>query len=421
MKYRALAILGASGAVIYMTPYIRYIAYDWMRAALSLSNTQIGLLSAVYSVLNALLYIPGGLIADRVSPKKCVALSLAATSALTFILAALLRSGIPLPFPLALALWACYSLTTAFVFWTALIVLIRHGSRESEQGFRFGIYYMANGLASAACALLGLFLARRTENARDAFFSLIITTACAQALFAALTALLVHDPPRRAHSSHRLLSKTKRVRLLLRHKGLWLFALIMFAAYALYVSASYFTPWLVKAARISSTSSASIAIVRSYACYALAPLGGLIADRLFRSRIRYFTLLFALLAALFAGLLFLPPYLNSAALIAYTLAVGAAVVMLHGILFSLAGEVGIPSELMGTAAGIISIVAFAPDFFLETLYGRWLDTVPEAAYPRIFTLLVCIALAGTAACGLLHGWRGRRKAVRGTTGTTDSG
>ncbi|MDR2467443.1 MAG: MFS transporter [Spirochaetaceae bacterium] len=398
MNQRVLITLGAAGGIIYMMPYIRYIAYDWMREAFALNNKELGILSTVYSLVNALLYIPGGLIADRFSPKKCIVLSLAATSCINFILAFMLYERMIIPFALVICIWFCYSITTAFVFWPALVLVIR-GGNEQNQGLRFGIYYMANGLASAVLAISGLRIAHCLEDANHAFFSLVLTIAAALAALTVLAALVLPAPERRSPQLMRVsYSGSACAGWLLRNKGLWSLAFIMFAAYALYVSISYFTPWLVQTAHITCEQSAYIALVRSYACYAITPLSGLAADRLFRSRCNYFAILFALAAVLLAVLMLVQTQATPALLIAFSLLIGLIVVMLHGVVFSLAGEVGIPDELMGTAAGMVSIAAFTPDFFLEALYGQWLDTTaPSAAYRRIFILLVAIALSGAAA------------------------
>ena len=75
-KYITIMALGLAGGSIYFLPYIKYVFYDAQIASMGISNTQSGLMLTMYTIGNMVLYIPGGVLADKISPKKALTVSL---------------------------------------------------------------------------------------------------------------------------------------------------------------------------------------------------------------------------------------------------------------------------------------------------------------------------------------------------------
>ena len=75
-KYLTLIVLGAAGGATYTLPYIKYVFYDAITNALGISNAQSGFRLSMYAIGCVILYIPGGILADKLSPKKAVSFSL---------------------------------------------------------------------------------------------------------------------------------------------------------------------------------------------------------------------------------------------------------------------------------------------------------------------------------------------------------
>lgn len=69
-KYLTLIILGLAGGSIYIFPYLKYVFYDPLIQVLHISDTQSGLLLTMYAIGCVILYIPGGILADKMNPKK---------------------------------------------------------------------------------------------------------------------------------------------------------------------------------------------------------------------------------------------------------------------------------------------------------------------------------------------------------------
>lgn len=75
-KYLTLFALGLAGGVMYIYPYIRYVFQNPLNETLGISDTQAGLLLTVYGVVSIILYIPGGILADKLRAKKPMLISM---------------------------------------------------------------------------------------------------------------------------------------------------------------------------------------------------------------------------------------------------------------------------------------------------------------------------------------------------------
>lgn len=141
---------GACQAARSTLPYIKYVFYDAQISTMGITNTQSGLMLTMYTIGNMILYIPGGIIADKVSPKKALVISLLSTTALAYIYA------FSMNFAVAMVIWLGLSFSTAFVFWSSLMKAIRIIGTEEEQGFMYGLYYACNGITGALTNTLAL-------------------------------------------------------------------------------------------------------------------------------------------------------------------------------------------------------------------------------------------------------------------------
>ena len=94
---------------------------------------------------------------------------------------------------------------------------------------------------------------------------------------------------------------------------------------------------------VSPESSGFISIVRNYLLLLLAPVGGIIADKIFKSTCNGSTTAFIILAALFGAVLILPSGISPMQP-ACILIPGAFAMMMYGVVFSTVSEAGIPDE-----------------------------------------------------------------------------
>ena len=77
------AVLILAAGTVYKVPYLKSVFYDQMASGLSISHTQIGILSSAYAGSKMLMYIPCGIFADRINTKRVLVFSLVGESILT--------------------------------------------------------------------------------------------------------------------------------------------------------------------------------------------------------------------------------------------------------------------------------------------------------------------------------------------------
>lgn len=385
-KYISILALSFAGGSIYTLPYMKYVFYDTQLEVMNITNMQSGFLLSMYALGCILSYIPGGIITDKISPRKAIAYSLFGTAILGVIY------GLTLSYALALVIWFLFALTTAFVFWTSLLKAIGMAGDRNEQARLYGLYYAGNGIAAAVINSIALKVFTFGNDPRQSlFYAILVISIC---IFLAGLFVLVILTDGKVESAAEDKFDFSMVRQLLMNPMLWCVSFIVFAGYAIYSSTSYFTPYLTSVVGISVEESGGYSIVRSYLFYILAPLGGYIADKILHSTSKLFIILFALLGLTIGGVMFLPSTMSTTAISLYTLLPGAFGLMLYGLVFSVIREAGIPIKVAGTAIGIASIIGYTPDFFFSAMFGSWLDTHGNGGYTMIFTFLAAIATIG---------------------------
>ncbi|CAG9296824.1 MFS transporter [Celerinatantimonas diazotrophica] len=388
-KYFTILVLSLAGGSIYTLPYLKYVFYDTQIEVMNINNMQSGFLITMYALGGMLTYIPGGILTDRISPRKAISYSLFGTAILGLIYA------YTMSYSMALVLWFLFAITTAFVFWTSLLKAISIIGDSSENARLYGIYYAGNGLAGAAINGLALKAASFGLDPKQSLFYAVIVMAGCILLSGVLVFVVLKD---KSDKSDETSSDDKinfsHVKELLKDPMLWCLSIIVFTGYSIFSSTTYFNPYLTNVVGISVHDSGMFSIIRSYLFYLIAPFGGYLADKVFKSTSKLFVVLFALLAGTFIGVMFLPSTMSATSISIYTLLPGAFGLMLYGLVFSIVRETGIPMKVAGTAIGIASIIGYTPDLFLSTMFGHWLDTYSNSGYSMIFSFLGGMSLLG---------------------------
>lgn len=397
-KYLTLIILGFAGGSIYAFPYLKYVFYDQMIDVMNISNTQAGFLLSMYAIGCMILYIPGGMLADRISPKKSLVVSLLINTALTVIYA------VTFDYTVSLVIWLLLAFSSGFVFWSALLKVIRMSGDEDEQGRLYGIYYASNGITAAVVNFISLWVFSLFPDERTGFFWAIIVMALFTGIVAVLLAILMKEDKELAKA--KVLSENdkfhfKDVITVLKTPIIWLISLLFFCTYGIYTCQSYFAPYLTDVIKIDTNTSGILSIFRTYVFMLLAPFSGFIADKLFHSTLKWFVAGFILLALSIGSLIVTGISASSILISTITLIIGLISLLLYSVMFSTMSEVHMPIKTAGTAIGIASIFGYAPDLFMNTIFGNILDNNGDAGYYTIFITLIGFCVAAAVICLLL--------------------
>ena len=389
-KYLTIIALGLAGGSIYFIPYVKYVFYDAQLAAMGINNTQSGLLLTMYTIGNMVLYIPGGYLADKVSTKKALIISLVATSVLTWVYA------FSLNFVVSMIIWLGLSFSTAFVFWSALMKAVRIVGTEEEQGFMDGLYYACNGIAAALTSFISLYAYNTAGEDIKSGFVRGVNASGVVVLIAAicLVFLMKEDAGRVTTESDDDKISLPMVGKVLKSPVVWILSIVILCGYGLKSSVSYFNPYLTEVVGVSAVNSGIFSIINNYLLLLLAPVGGILADKVFKSTCKWLSVSFVILAVLFGGVLLIPSDISPMVASIYTLLPGAVTMMMYGVVFSSVSEAGISRTMTGTVIGISSIIGYLPDSIYSVLFGKWLDNKGAAGYTNIFIFLVASGIVG---------------------------
>ena len=389
-KYLTIIALGLAGGSIYFIPYVKYVFYDAQIAAMGINNTQSGLLLTMYTIGNMVLYIPGGYLADKVSTKKALIISLVATSVLTWVYA------FSLNFVVSMIIWLGLSFSTAFVFWSALMKAVRIVGTEEEQGFMYGLYYACNGIAAALTSFISLYAYNTAGEDIKSGFVRGVNASGVVVLIAAicLVFLMKEDAGKVTTESDDDKISLPMVGKVLKSPVVWILSIVILCGYGLKSSVSYFNPYLTEVVGVSAVNSGIFSIINNYLLLLLAPVGGILADKVFKSTCKWLSVSFVILAVLFGGVLLIPSDISPMVASIYTLLPGAVTMMMYGVVFSSVSEAGISRTMTGTVIGISSIIGYLPDSIYSVLFGKWLDNKGASGYTNIFIFLVASGILG---------------------------
>ncbi len=403
-RWFTLALLILAGEMIFCLPFHlpRYFRPSVLET-FGLSNAELGDVFAVYGVTAMLTYFPGGILADRIAPRRLMAASLAATA-----LGGVYLLTIPQSLGLAV-LYGYWGVTTIFLFWAAMIRATRQWGGRSAQGRAFGLLEGGRGLAAAGFATLAVMCFAAfvpdpdgvpdADQRRAAMQAVIGFYTAITALAAALVwAFLPNDGRGREQRAPFALQTVTRV---LRQPLVWMQALIVVVAYCGYKGLDNYALYAYEVLGMGEVAAASFTASAAYIRPLAAVSAGLIADRCGAGR--SIAVLFAALAVVYALLGSFAPTPALLSIIYLNIIVSfVAVFALRALYFALLEETRVPAQLTGTAVGLVSVVGYTPDIFFAPIAGRLLDATPGlGGHQHYFLLLAGIAVVGTLTAAAL--------------------
>ncbi len=397
-----MLVLGLSGTSVFLLPFLTELFYEPLRAALGMTNTQIGSLGSAYGIASMLGYVPGGWLADRFAPRLLIAIGLIGTG-----IGGLVFATFP-PYPLAVAIYVLWGAGTV-ICWGALIRATREWASSSEQGRAFGMLEGVRGLfeALAYSAVVAVFIWLGSSG--QALSSVIVQYGAINIALGmvALFALDGHKIVREEAVAGEGAGSSGALRAVLAIPQVWLISVVVLASYTAYYGVIFFAPYgsniLVMSAAVAGAFAAGKVWLKPFAALA----AGYLADRI--GVWRAVAYCFGVLIACFSLFGFVPGSASLAPLMIANLAVASiAIFALRGIYFALLEECGVPPALTGTTTGLVSVIGFTPDVFAPALFGYLLDAFPGALGYRLFFTFIAVACVIGLAAALATGWTVRR-------------
>ena len=185
------------------------------------------------------------------------------------------------------------------------------------------------------------------------------------------------------------------IRSVFQMRVVWLQTAIVVCAYVGYKGIDYYSLFAVDAYGMSEVEGSRISAIAAWVRPFAALGAGLLGDRILSSRAT--SLAFVLLGVGYLVPVFTNIGPSTISIFFLNVAVtSAAVYGLRAVYFALLEEGAIPTMATGTAVGIVSVLGYSPDIFLNVLAGWLIDTYPGAPGYRYF----CFMMMGFAAVGL---------------------
>ena len=384
-----LIILAIAGSLIYGLPYFRTYYYDAYLSAYNLTNIQMGSLGSIFGVFGMVSYLFGGVVADFISPKKLISISLILTGVAGFF------HLVANSYATLLIIYLVWGFTALFAFWPALVKGIRSLASSDEQGKAYGFMEAGRGVTNAVHLAIALAIINAVSRSTGSseinaaglkggivFYSVVV-------IVLGVLVLLFFKDPQTSDQSERF--NFKQVLTVIRLPQVWILCLILCCTYVMNMSYSYFNPYATSTLGVAMVGGTIVTIMADYIRPFASVGGGILADRLGRPRIM--TIGFAIMAAgTFAIALF--PAMSVHVFVILCAIIYVGMYCNYGIVFSLMDDGGIPMEVSGTAIGLISTIGYLPEVFCPFLAGVVLDTYSEAGYKYYFLAMGVIMLIG---------------------------
>jgi nitrate/nitrite transporter NarK len=430
-RRRSLAMLSLilAGESIFIPPFHpgRYFKSSVL-STFAIDEFQLGQLGAVYGVLAMACYVVGGPLADRFSPRKLIAASLIATG-----LGGVYMSTIP-SFGGLYVLFGFWGASTILAFWAPLIRATRDWGGEDGQGRAFGILDGGRGLAAALLATVAAYAFGAlvdgdvpADPAREKAAVRVLLYAYAGCCFLASMCvwLFVPDPePARSRAVQDLTSElvrlVQRFVAVVRSPAVWLQAVVIIAAYSTFKMFDNYGLYAEDAYGLAPTESAKVVAYLSFLRAVAALVAGWIADRILGVSPSV-QACFGLLIVSYLTFILVAPGRDLIWLMVINMVVScSAFFALRGIYFALLGESGIPSQLTGTAVGVICLVGFTPEIFMPPLTGWLIREARQAGdvlagYNRVYGILIVLSVFGWLATAAVRRprcrWRPQQQAT----------
>ena len=395
-RYVAITALGLVYGTMFNLPYIKYVFYDAMIDGMGVSNTKLGLLLTVYTIVSTAGLLPGGWIADRFKTKGIIVGSAFLNGIICFFFMFTMKN-----YACAMITWIVSAIAGVTAFWAAILKAVRLISPEDEQGRAYGFWEGVCGLSATIGNFVALYVFSRFDSSTAALKGAVASMGVMCLIGGGLVWWLYDENMTSTdeRGEERKQVSIKETFAVFKLPKLYLSCIIVFCRYGFFSSQSFLTPYFTNVLGAAVTFSGVLAIFRSYGLKILGgPVGGVIADKL-HSPSKLAIGCYIIMAAV---VIYIANAKGGSELITIltvlSLVLATVCFMARGTMWATIGEAEIPPEISGTAISVASIIGFnIPDTFLPPLLGSWLDKYGNTGYEYIFNFLIGLCVVGVIA------------------------
>jgi len=364
--YLQVVLLALAASVIYSAPYLRQLFKTSLLDTFLLTETQLGNLSTVYAICSIICYLPGGWIADRFAPRTLVVTALFGSAA-TYAWYATVPSYTEL-----LVIYGLWGVIGVGVLWAAMFKQVRLLAGGDEQGRMFGTLEGARGLFEAILLTVATFVFTLFATRRIGMINVIIIyTVFAGGLGLLMMLMKSDSAASSADASDKI--HLSDILIIVRQPTIWLLCVILTAVYHLFWATIEF-PSFAETSGFAMPLAAATALGATKLWMRLpgGVLAGMLGDRISNARLMIWLFFAGIIACLFLALVPARPSLAWMLWI-FIFPFGLLVYGVRGIFWALLYECPVPTRVIGTAIGFISIIGYSSDAYIPQV-SAWLQT-----------------------------------------------
>ena len=387
-----LVVITIAGAMVYGLPYFRSYFYDAYLETYNLTNTQMGTFGSMFGIFGMISYLFGGVVADMVSTRKLMSVSLVLTG-----LGGLLHLLNP-SYIMLLGIYALWGFTSLFAFWPSLLKSLREIANDNEQSKAYGFMDGGRGIVYAidGVAIVSIFGYFSKVSSDLAGLNGVITYYSIVAIvLGVLLFILMKDSKPSAETLESAPKQEKisvaQVLEVIKMPAVWILSSILCCTYVMNIAFYYFTPYATSNFGMAATAGAIVTIAAQYVRPVASFGGGIIADKLGRSKVMYVT--FAMMA-IGTFLMVIMNNMSSTLFIALCIMIYAGMYGGYSLVFSMMEEGGVPIRVAGTAIGLVCTVGYLPEVIVPFCSGKILDTFGDGGYRYMFIAIAVIMVVG---------------------------
>lgn len=382
-----LVVITIAAAMIYGLPYFRSYYYDTYMEMYNLTNTQMGTFGSIFGIFGAISYLFGGVVADAISTRKVMSVSLILTG-----LGGVLHLMNP-SYGMLLAIYALWGFTSLFAFWPAVVKSLREIANENEQskavGFMDGGRGIMYSIDSICYVSIFAYLSAKI-SAEAGIRGIIIYYIIVNIVLGVLVFFLLPETkadPKQKTERLSFAAVAKVVKL----PSVWILSAILLCTYVMNMSYYYFTPYATSKFGMAATAGALVTVAAQYVRPIAAFGGGAIADKKGRSKLLYIT--FSLMGVCTLMMLIMGN-MPSQIFIVLCILIYFGMYAAYNVVFSMMEEGGVPIEMAATATGLICTIGYLPEIIVPFCAGKLLDGFGEVGYRYLFMGIVILMVIG---------------------------
>lgn len=407
-----LVLITIAGAMIYGLPYFRSYFYDAYLETYNLTNTQMGTFGSMFGIFGMISYLFGGVVADMVSTRKLMSVSLVLTG-----IGGLLHLMHP-NYVMLLGIYALWGFTSLFAFWPSLLKSLREIAGEDEQSKAYGFMDGGRGIVYAVDTLCFMaifsFCSKKAGDLGGLNGVIIYYSTVAIVLGVVLFFLMKEQKPdttaKIEDDSNKITLES--VKAVVKLPAVWILSAILCCTYVMNIAFWYFTPYATSKFGMVATAGAFVTAAAQYVRPVAAFGGGALADKLGRSKVMYVTFSMMGIGTL---LLAVMSNMSSTLFIILCLVIYAGMYGGYSMVFSMMEEGGVPIKVAGTAIGLVCTLGYLPEVVVPFCSGKLLDAFGNEGYRYLFFAIVVIMAIGIC---MLIVWDNYMKKVKAAQAKT---